>query len=58
MGILAFAGLELLSGGSVGLALGERIIDRSLGNAKQATVLMSVSNAASFTTIGNHRLVK
>lgn len=58
MGILAFCELESLSDDSVGLVLGARIIDKSLGNARQATVLMSVSNAASLTTIGNHRLSK
>ncbi|MBD2241036.1 hypothetical protein H6G35_31355 [Aulosira sp. FACHB-113] len=39
---------------SVGSVLSERIVDSSLGNAKQAIVLMIVSNAASCTTIGNH----
>ncbi len=54
IGTLAFCELEPLANGSVGLGLGERMIDRSLGNARQATVLINVSNAASFKTTGNH----
>jgi hypothetical protein len=58
MGIIGFCGLESSTDGSVGLVLGARIIDKSLGNARQATVLISVSKAASLTTIGNHPLSK
>ncbi|MBD2354392.1 hypothetical protein H6G41_07080 [Tolypothrix sp. FACHB-123] len=42
--------------GSVGLPLDESTIESILGNPKQATVLMSVSNAACFKTTGNHPL--
>ncbi|WP_339378600.1 hypothetical protein [Calothrix sp. NIES-2100] len=55
---LLFCGLEALAEVSAALALDERMIESSLGNPRQATVLMIVSNAACFKTTGNHPPVK
>ncbi|WP_160166352.1 hypothetical protein [Calothrix sp. PCC 7507] len=54
IGSLAISALERCGNPSVRSRLESKIIDSSLGKAKQAAVLMKVNNAASLKTIGNH----
>ncbi|MBW4564289.1 MAG: hypothetical protein KME32_24740 [Mojavia pulchra JT2-VF2] len=55
---MAVFAVELFDDDLVTLPLAVRTIDRSLGKARQAAVLIKVSNAASCKAIGNHRLEK
>lgn len=52
--ILAFGDVVSSNDVVVDLVLFPKIVDKSLGNTKQATTLITVNNIASTTSIGNH----